>query len=166
MTDTTLSPDEVALEDYLAEKRAEYEDRVAHGREKVRGKFIEWAWKAINNDHALTHLPTTMFNSSRSAIQTGFDRVILGTFNKNGTVRKPGIRPASDYRVMEHDDGEFILLDLHDEKAWDEYEAWLVMKMGVAPFRTEYTLNETTLDEFTRDLDEITRDKVAEPVTS
>ncbi len=167
MTDT-LSPEQQELLDYLAQKRIEFEDSILHGREKKRGKYLEWAWNAVNSGNALTRLPVTMFRGSRSAAQVGFDRVILGTTFKSGTVDKLGIRPDSDYRIMEHDDGEFVLLNVQDEKVWDEYEAWLVSKQGVPAFKTEYSIGKVnprgvkeavSLDKVTAALDEATKDR-------
>lgn len=159
MTDT-LSPAQMEALAYLTQKRVEFNESVQHGREKQRGKFKDWAWKAINSGNALTRLPITQFKGSRSGVQQGFDRIIRGTFNKDGSVATPGIRPNSDYRVMQHDDGEFILLDLSvGDKAWDEYELWLIDKMGLPAFKTEYTPNgEVNAATLTNELDAATRD--------
>lgn len=134
-TSALVSPEEDQLWAFIEEQRKKFDDMKVHGREKKRGKYEAAIRTQMSNNKALTILSSN-FDTTLSALQQSFDRA----------AKKAD--PFGDYRVLEHEDGTRVLINMNHDSAWDEWESFLIDKLHPS---------NATLNAMARELNAITK---------
>lgn len=117
----TPTPEMQKLLAQLNVHRAQFNTMRSQGRTRIKGQYGKYANELLKENAPLIRLGH-QFTASKAAVQQSFDRIFIG--NK----RAPGLNPTGNYRVMEHEDGELILIDMNHADAWKAWEKCLIQK--------------------------------------